>query len=259
MQRQKGKPRGQVNENTQWADDFWRYLSDNGVSLAGGTFAAGLGVAVIANTLFLQEGSHPAPLWQSRSSQGTDLTLTTASVPEPRPRAVGENGPNLLVADPLVHDIQEELAIRGYYNAEVDGLIGQRTRRAIELYQQAFAQSVDPTPSRALLQHIRLSSTDPAFHERIRERLAEASVDTLRQERVTQVVIANTAVLEDAETIKRVQRALRGYGFPDLAVDGMIGTQTREAIRTFERSRGLQESGSITTVLLAELSKLRDL
>ena len=46
-----------------------------------------------------------------------------------------------------------------------------------------------------------------------------------------------------AERVKVLQAALRSVVAPTLAVDGVVGRRTREAVRTFQKSAGLEETG----------------
>src|SRR6516162_6340772 len=98
--------------------------------------------AILINVLFLQSGSHPAPMFKAAgaSSKATD--------PEPKPAAT----PMRRVE--VTTDIQRELARRGYYDGALDGLYGPRTDVAIRDFEHASGLKPSTQPNEALLQAI---------------------------------------------------------------------------------------------------------
>jgi peptidoglycan hydrolase-like protein with peptidoglycan-binding domain len=56
--------------------------------------------------------------------------------------------------------------------------------------------------------------------------------------------------------LEQVQRVLAQQGFGPLAIDGVLGDATRNAIRRFEKSRGMAERGEITPQFLKALSAM---
>jgi peptidoglycan hydrolase-like protein with peptidoglycan-binding domain len=48
---------------------------------------------------------------------------------------------------------------------------------------------------------------------------------------------------------------LAELGYLPGTIDGFLGGQTRDAIRQFERDRGLPVTGDVTEALIAELAK----
>jgi localization factor PodJL len=61
------------------------------------------------------------------------------------------------------------------------------------------------------------------------------------------------APITNIKVVKGVQMALRQLGFDIGTPDGMTGPKTAEAIKSFERSTGMSESGEINPRLLAVL------
>ncbi len=57
---------------------------------------------------------------------------------------------------------------------------------------------------------------------------------------------------------RAVQSALAQLGFDPGTIDGSIGRLTRNAIRAYERSQGLPETGELTPELAARLSRRAD-
>ncbi|MFB3819794.1 MAG: peptidoglycan-binding protein [Candidatus Methylomirabilales bacterium] len=54
-----------------------------------------------------------------------------------------------------------------------------------------------------------------------------------------------SAVAEDQETIRQAQQQLKAAGFTPGPVDGVMDDQTRSALRDFQRSKGLRETGQL--------------
>jgi localization factor PodJL len=61
------------------------------------------------------------------------------------------------------------------------------------------------------------------------------------------------APITNLKVVKGVQMALHQLGFDIGTPDGMAGPKTAEAIKSFERSTGMSESGEINPRLLAVL------
>jgi peptidoglycan hydrolase-like protein with peptidoglycan-binding domain len=187
-------------------------------------------IAITVNALALQDGRHPAPLLHG------ELTAPRAPLPEPashRPQAVQAAAPAPAeasppadgiaaaavagtTANPLVRDIQAELARRGLYTGTIDGIGGPKTDAAIRAFE---GKDAEPTP--ALLARLRA---------------------------------APKPVTPPSPRILAVQRVLSDQGFGPLKVDGAAGDATRAAIKRFEASRGLPQQGEITPALLKSLS-----
>ncbi|RJO65728.1 MAG: peptidoglycan-binding protein [Candidatus Omnitrophota bacterium] len=54
---------------------------------------------------------------------------------------------------------------------------------------------------------------------------------------------------------KQIQRALKSAGFYQGSVDGKIGPRTKEAIKEFQKARGLKADGVVGKRTSAELNK----
>jgi peptidoglycan hydrolase-like protein with peptidoglycan-binding domain len=135
--------------------------------------------------------------------------------------------------DPIVEEVQRELVQTGFYAGPVDGLPGKRTKLAIASYQKANGLEANGVASQELIDHIRLT----------REILAASGA-------------TDTAGLpQRADPIRRVQTGLAELGYLPGTIDGFLGGQTRDAIRQFERDRGLPVTGDVTEALIAELAK----
>ena len=130
------------------------------VAFALGTVAV---VAIVVNVLFMQLGSHPAPLWMPAKVEKATQSAAKPAQVEPLPRVDTVPAPvtpkhlvphALRTPKEIITDIQRELARRGYYDGRVDGLYGPRTDGAIRDFEQATGLQPSAQPDEALLQAI---------------------------------------------------------------------------------------------------------
>lgn len=203
-----------------------------------------LSIAIMWNAMLGQQGRHPAPIAitkihhvdsVTREALQDDYTarMTLAQFPRsinvlPRPRH-----------QVVVHDLQAELTELKLYDGEVDGLIGPRTRQAIMAYQQSNGLKANGEPTGRLLDKIR-------FNRRIAEVAAAPAPE------VAVSPPADTA----SKDVELVQSGLAELGYSPGPVDGVLGEQTRQAIRKFEQDRQLAETGRLSPRLLRELRKI---
>jgi hypothetical protein len=136
--------------------------------------------------------------------------------------------------EPMVEELQRDLKALGRYDGPVDGVIGRRTKQAIAAFQQENGLSPDGEPSEELLDKL-------AFARRI----AEAASFT-----------ASTGEPAIDETVRQIQLKLAELGYTPGSTDGQPGVETHEAIVSFERDRGLPETGTPTLSILAELERM---
>jgi peptidoglycan hydrolase-like protein with peptidoglycan-binding domain len=218
-----------------------------------GAFAA---VAILINVLFLQSGSHPAPMFKGALVAAKAVTDSTpAAVPRPRPVEPAPAPPPTKVATPpaprtpgeIINDVQRELARRGYYDGAVDGLYGPKTDAAIRDFEQAAGLKPSMEPNEALLQAIMRS---PA-------KLVKGTTGATPAVRPTPV--RNDAAVERPAPSKRVialQRALADYGYGQIKPSGIVDAETQAAIEKFERERKLPITGQASDRVVRELAAM---
>jgi peptidoglycan hydrolase-like protein with peptidoglycan-binding domain len=166
--------------------------------------------------VYLQSGRHPAPLFSTRA----ELAV------EPRAKAKRE---------PLVEAVQAALRDRGLYAGPVDGVPGPQTTAAIKAFEAASGRLQTGKATAPILAAIMA----PEAKEPVQEHamLAEpASVGSVADERVA-----------------AVQGALSRAAYGQITPDGVIGPQTRDAIRRFQADHGLPLTGTISDALMVEL------
>jgi len=139
-----------------------------------------------------------------------------------------------LRVDAVVEAVQKELSLAGFYNGPVDGVAGKKTRLAIESWQRANAMDATGIASQEMADQM-------AFNRTVAEAAGgeTASLDTVHGD----------------PQIAKLQTGLLELGYLPGATDGRMSPQTHDAIRQFERDRGLPESGEISQALLQEMGK----
>jgi peptidoglycan hydrolase-like protein with peptidoglycan-binding domain len=185
-------------------------------------------------------------------------------------------------ANQLVMDIQTELVRRGLYNGAPDGVIGPRTSAAILFFEETVGmpQSGDATPE--VLAALKTGSIGPSTipTERPREdvsskastedpvaaaiRSAERTVKTaptpisLKQTPATQAPgkPAASTTLSSVDLVLKIQQGLVNMAYTNVGIDGVVGEQTRVAIRHFQKHYSLPENGEPSE---AVLKKLKDI
>lgn len=125
----------------------------------------------------------------------------------------------------LVIDLQTELRRAGYAVPAVSGALDAATETAIRTYQADHDLLTTGQPSEQLLAHIHRSTEedDP------------------------------TDGMPRRELVQATQSALNALGYDAGATDGVMGSKTRTAIRTYQADAGLVVTGDASTDLLAHL------
>lgn len=122
-------------------------------------------------------------------------------------------------------ELQTLLNGLGYASGEADGLFGSNTRRAVSRFQADNDLAADGWPTATLLQSVRAKAGVAPEPERSPRGL-------------------------DSSGVRELQRLLNRLGYSAGAADGVIGSRTRNAIRAFERARGMEVRGRATDVVL---------
>ncbi|MGI9415815.1 MAG: peptidoglycan-binding domain-containing protein [Hyphomicrobiales bacterium] len=190
-------------------------------------------VAIAYNALGRQDARHPAPIegfWNLQT--GSTTKQSTALQPRGTDRRNGRFKPSKVVSD-----IQRDLTSMGLYGGDIDGLNGPRTRAAIMRYEKKYQLPARGLPTTRLLEHIR-------FNKRI--------LDAVESSPKPNKPGAN-------HKVHLVQTGLAELGYSPGPVDGVLGEQTKQAIREFERHRRLRVTGQVSDMLIRELHKMTGL
>ena len=227
--------------------------------MAGAVFIALGATAILANVLFMQSGSHPAPMFKGALASARPMPASdglAAATPRPRPsepapapaKAAAPRTPGEIIGD-----IQRELARRGYYDGVADGLYGPKTDGAIRDFEQAAGLKPSVEPNEALLQAI---TRAPA---KLAKGTTGASPAAARPAAVRNEVVAERVTPSSPAPSRRVialQRALAEYGYGQIKPSGIVDSETHAAIERFERERKLPITGQASDRVVRELAAM---
>jgi len=219
-----------------------------------GAFAT---LAILINVLFMQAGSHPAPMFKSAfvPVKPAPVAATTPPAP-PRPRtpepasapAPAKAAVPVAPRTPgeIINDIQRELTRRGYYDGTVDGLYGPKTDGAIRDFEQAAGLKPSTEPNEALLQAILRA---PA-------RLARGTTGTAAAPRPPLPVRSDVERSAASKRVVALQRALADFGYGQIKPSGIVDAETQAAIEKFERERKLPITGQASDRVMREMTAM---
>ncbi|MCZ8188110.1 MAG: peptidoglycan-binding domain-containing protein [Beijerinckiaceae bacterium] len=226
--------------------------------VTGGRVVAALaclfGGTIIVNAVMMQNEKHPTPLFRNAIREAESFPAPPLR-PEPSARQVAHAqaatpparpAPTTTAplaakpaepppaaaspADPLLAEIQRELARRGFYKGEAHGRPGTATTQAIRDYQFAQRVPVDGKPSEALLKDLQTAS---------RAAMRDELADLLKRNGTERPAVED----KPSRTVLDVQRALNKAGYGPLTEDGQMGPSTRNALAKFEADRKLPPRG----------------
>lgn len=230
---------------------------------AGATFVA---LIISINVLFLQAGSHPAPIFanqpppQPAAPVARSATLNTGAIALPRPRPDTE--PKVEPAPrgrvEVVADIQRALTRHGLYEGNADGLYGSKTESAIRDFERRTGLKMGDEPNEAwprVIAQAKVAALEvpkppapipniPAVPVASRQPPTDPTAEPPSAGRVTTVQVT------------AVQQVLSEYGYGQIEPTGTVNRETQAAIEQFERYRKLPVTGQISPRLMKELAAL---
>lgn len=162
-----------------------------------------------------------------RPAEQRNQDVANAERSPPAPNEAAEDGGT-------TRAVQRELAARGYHPGAPDGIAGVVTRGAIMAFEHDHGQPLTAMATEALLKEIVLA--DPAAPEPRPQ--SSPPVAGPHAERV----------------IRTVQESLAKLGYPIGEIDGRPGPETMRAIRAFEASQRLEQTGRVSGALVARLA-----
>lgn len=201
--------------------------------------------SVADNAFNRQAGRHLHPMLSTRADPGAApravlrAARTEPATEEPRIR----NDPRIL-AFPLVEEVQALLAEKGYYKAVVDGRAGQATDIAIREFQRDRGLRVDGMATPLLLTQLR-QGTEP---DQIATEIA--SLDGAIDPGATGATDGGG----DRDLVRAIQERLGALKVAQVTADGILGEQTRAAIRTFQALEGMEVTGEPSSAVLDRLA-----
>lgn len=152
--------------------------------------------------------------------------------------APGRPGALQLAFNAEVQRIQGSLNQLGYDAGPSDGLMGARTRRAIEDYQRDHGLLVTGQASASLERHM--------AQELVDREAAEASPGT--------VDTPSPATQPDRQLVLDVQSGLRRLGYSVPVISGRLDSDTETAIRAYQRDHRLLIDGRLSAQLAEHIA-----
>ena len=139
------------------------------------------------------------------------------------------------IINPKIEEVQVILKSEGYEPGNTDGRMGKETRDAIKAFQESMGLK-----STGYIDKITLTQVEDS--RRAREILESKKDYGLKAKGTMQ---RNPTKAEFRPTAKEIQAALKNAGFNPGSIDGKIGPRTRQAIKDFQKSKGLVPDGVV--------------
>lgn len=170
----------------------------------------------------------------------------------------------------LVAEIQQELSRRGLYDGKADGKVGPRTTAAILFFEETVGMEQTGEPTTRVLAALKIDGSTVSAIPRDRPSDSTGNqgvaIDPVAAAiRKSENVKASPAAAQaqnaavksvNNELVAKIQQGLVNIAYANVTVDGMLGQQTRTAIRHFEKHYRLPETGEPSD---AVLKKLKDI
>jgi len=203
---------------------------------------------ILANALFRQGGSHPAPILgaaaRSDVSTGTyDATGSLIAMPRPAEVQAPTKEPPAAARSraQFLAELQRELARRGFYDGPVDGIYGPKMDAAIRDFEASVGLRSTGEPGEPLLQAVASSPLKPERPKIIPQPQASRRSET-------------PSAAESSARVVALQSALTEFGYGQIKLTGVFDEPTKAAIEKFERERKLPVSGQMSDRLMRELA-----
>lgn len=149
------------------------------------------------------------------------------------------------IINPKIEEVQVILKSEGYEPGNTDGRMGKETRDAIKAFQESIGLK-----STGYIDKITLTQLEDS---RRAKEILESKNDYALKVRETRHKPGSKA--EFRPTAKEIQTALKNAGFDPGSLDGKIGPRTRQAIKDFQKSKGLVPDGAVGPKTWASLGK----
>ena len=231
------------------------------IGVALGACAIG---AILVNTLLMQSGPHPAPMFKPKPVAARPAASSETFAPTVRPveaaplppatlaKTAAAPAPAKPTAAPagrmpgeIITDIQRELARRGFFDGTVDGLYGPKTDGAIREFEHAAGLKPGAEPNEALLQAILRAPAKAA------KGAAAPAASVVRPP----APVRNEAERpQPSRRVLALQRVLAEYGYGQIKPTGLVDGETQTAIEKFERERKLPVTGQPSERVVRELA-----
>ena len=150
------------------------------------------------------------------------------------------------ILNPKIEEIQSILKSEGYESGNTDGRMGKETRDAIKGFQESIGLKSTGYVDKSTLTQLEDSRRAKEILESKKDYALNKSKETRHKD---------SSKAEFKPTAKEIQTALKNAGYDPGSVDGKIGPRTRQAIKDFQKSKGLVPDGVVGPKTWASLSK----
>jgi len=246
---------------------------------AAGIAVFGLGFTLVAgNALYYQEGTHPDPIWstakeqdslslqsvqpaaktsaQSQSITRSVLTQRISLKNVPVPKANPARSKKISSQSTMLRDVQQVLADIGLYEGKVDGIYGTATRNAIIKFQKQAGVIPNGEASYGLLNNLKSVQAVTAQQSVPVQNTIAQPKPSPRPVATTEPESSNTASI-NVNMITRVQAGLKeNFGIENISVDGVMGNQTKNAIRYFQEKFKLEANGELNQETISKMKSV---
>ena len=163
--------------------------------------------------------------------------------------------------NPRVEEIQKILKDAHFDPGPADGVMGLKTRRAIREFQKE--KGLWPTGKIDSKTWLELNREKEALKKEVTSQLLvlpseEKPPEKKSKEEIAKIMGPQEKAIKEKlpkDRKKQIQIALQKSGFYKGKIDGKIGPQTRQAIREFQKSKGLRVDGVMGSKTWEELKK----
>ncbi len=134
-----------------------------------------------------------------------------------------------------VEKLQAALKIKGYYKGVIDGIYGNDTEAAVKAYQKAVG----------------ISQTGKADYNTIMKLFGKVLTTTVAQDpkmngitKISEITVPATSKPGDSgKNVLALQQALKIKGYYKAPIDSIYGDKTTEAVKAFQKAKGLYQDG----------------
>ena len=149
------------------------------------------------------------------------------------------------IINPKIEEVQVILKSEGYEPGNTDGRMGKETRDAIKAFQESIGLKSTGYIDKSTL-------TQLEDLRRTKEILESKKDYALKAKQAKQ---KDAKKAEFRPTTKEIQTALKNAGFNPGSFDGKMGPRTRQAIKDFQKLKGLVPDGVVGPKTWASLGK----
>ncbi len=140
----------------------------------------------------------------------------------------------VLAAPPTIREIQQILQQLGFTPGPADGVMGKQTREALKQFQRQ--QNIEQT-GRTDQRTLDLLNNHKAHSNKDKSKpFNNAEQNKQKQQTVKHHMYSKEPARAD---IKEMQQRLNSLGYNPGPADGVMGKQTREALKRFQKDRNL--------------------